>query len=326
MTRRYEKISRQLNIDAGEILKPLQELSDCTCCPRDCHVDRINGEHGFCHSGAGLCVVSICAHRGEEPVISGKHGICNIFFAGCNMQCAFCQNYEISRAECQTSESGTELVEIIRQVETILATGSKGVGFVSPSHALPQMKVIMAALKARGYDQTYVFNTNAYDNTEAIISLLDVIDVWLPDLKYMDERLGRLYSDAPNYPQIATAAIKEMYARTGAEIRLDDDDTIESGLIIRHLVLPGEVENSRTVLRWIAEELSPSVHISLMSQYHPTPLVAGHSRLDRTLRAEEYEEVVEEFERLGFYRGWVQELDSPAHYRPDFNRRHPFED
>jgi putative pyruvate formate lyase activating enzyme len=141
----------------------------------------------------------------------------------------------------------------------------------------------------------------------------------------MDENLAREYSDTPDYPAIATAAIKEMYRQKGANILLGDDDVIHSGLIIRHLVLPGHVENSKAVLRWIAEELSPSVHISLMSQYYPTPAVRNHPKLGRTLHPDEYEEVVVEFERLGFWRGWVQEPGSPHSYRPDFDLSHPFE-
>jgi len=325
MKRKSEDTGKLLDIDVERLLVPLTELADCAFCPRDCHANRVNGEPGYCHTGAGFSVASIFAHRGEEPVLSGKHGICNIFFTGCNMQCAYCQNYQISRMQSEAGKSGTDLSEIVRQIETILNAGSRAVGFVSPSHVIPQVKIIIAALRKRGHNPVFVFNTNAYDKQGSIASLDGMIDVWLPDLKYMDEGLGRLYSDTSNYPEIATAAIKQMYDRVGYDLRLDDDGSIESGLVIRHLVLPGQVENSKAVLRWIAEELSPSVHISLMSQYHPIPLVAGHSELGRTLRAEEYAVVLEESERLGFDRGWIQKLDSSEYYRPDFNRPDPFE-
>jgi putative pyruvate formate lyase activating enzyme len=142
----------------------------------------------------------------------------------------------------------------------------------------------------------------------------------------MDAALAKEFSVASDYVEVATEALRAMYAQTGSEIDLDEEGSIVRGLIIRHLVLPGYVENSKEVLRWIARELSPDVHISLMSQYHPTPAVARHPKLGRCLYREEYEEVVDEFERLGFYRGWVQELDSPASYRPDFEKDHPFED
>ena len=301
------------------------DLSDCTLCPRECHIDRIAGETGFCNSDAGISVASICAHRGEEPVISGQNGICNIFFGRCNMQCVYCQNYQISRTELDGRVFERDFDNVISQIEQILKNGSPSVGFVSPSHFVPHMKAIMAALESRGHNPVYVYNTGGYDKMATIANLEGIIDVWLPDLKYMDEALAREYSDAPHYPEIAMAAIKEMFRQKGSHIHLDSEETITSGLIIRHLVLPGHVENSKAVLKWIASELSPSVHVSLMSQYHPTPAVMDHPKLGRKLAAEEYEEVVDEFVRLGFYRGWVQEIDSPGSYRPDFDKGHPFE-
>jgi putative pyruvate formate lyase activating enzyme len=307
------------------IRAPLDVLHDCTCCPRECHADRFSHELGYCRSGAGFAIGSICAHRGEEPVISSRHGICNIFFTGCNMQCLYCQNFQISRQRRQPGEKTHTLPEIVRKVERLLREGSHAVGFVSPSHFVPQLRVIIAELKARGEDPVFVYNTSSYDKADTIRSLDEIIGVWLPDLKYLDESLARMYSDAHGYPEIACAAIREMFRQKGSGIRLDDRGRILSGLIIRHLVLPGRVNNSKRVLRWIAEELSPSVHVSLMSQYHPTPQVANDPQLARTVSATEYDEVLEELERLGFYRGWTQDLDSPVGYRPDFNRDHPFE-
>ena len=302
----------------------LLDLHECTCCPRECEADRGSARLGYCWSGTDIIVSSVCTHRGEEPVISGRHGICNIFFSHCNMQCVFCQNYQISRNHTNGPWL-TDTAAVIAEIEAVLRAGATGVGFVSPSHFVPQMLEIINGLKARGYRQVYLYNSNGYDKVEVIRSLEGVIDVYLPDLKYLDEQLGREYSDTPGYPETATAAIKEMFRQKGSSILLDDQGVIESGLIIRHLVLPGQIENSRAVLRWIAGELSPSVHVSLMSQYHPTPAVRDHPQLGRTLRAEEYKKVVDEFERLGFYRGWVQELGSPHSYRPDFDNRHPFE-
>ncbi|MFO8101312.1 MAG: radical SAM protein [Dehalococcoidia bacterium] len=303
-----------------ELLAPLH---NCTLCPRDCGADRFSDRLGYCRSGAGFGISSIFAHRGEEPVISGPRGICNIFFSHCNMQCIYCQNYQISRNGCPHPDM--PLDEVIDQIERILARGIKMVGFVSPSHYLPQMRLIMKALAGRGRNPIYVFNTNGYDRKETIESLEDSMGVYLPDLKYMDEALAKNYSDAPGYPNIAAEAITEMFRQKGPDIVLNDEGVIESGLIIRHLVLPGQVQNSKECLRFIAEELSTSVHISLMSQYYPTPPVSGHSELDRHLRAEEYAEVLVEFEKLGFWRGWVQDLASPHHYLPDFTRPNVFE-
>ena len=303
----------------------LAELTDCTICPRECRVDRAVGTDGFCETGAGFAVASICAHHGEEPVLSGRTGICNLFFAGCNLRCVYCQNYQISSPPAITDPSLATLASVLDRIESILKSGAKDVGFVSPSHMIPQMLAIIDGLEARGLTQPFVFNTNAYDKVETIRALEGTIDVYLPDLKYVDESLGCDLSQGAGYPEIARAAIGEMFRQKGAGLRLNEQGVVESGLIIRHLVLPGQVENSKGVLRWIAEELSPSVHISLMSQYHPTPNVRQLSGMNRTLTADEYEEVVDEFERLGFYRGWVQELDSPGTYRPDFNQSHPFE-
>jgi len=309
-----------------KVIKPLEELKDCSICPRDCHADRRSEKLGYCQSGVGFSVSSIFAHRGEEPVLSGRYGICNIFFTRCNMQCVYCQNYQISRNRDFIRENMLNLIDIVCEVESILDTDARAVGFVSPSHFIPQMKTIINALTERGRDPVYVFNTNGYDRVETIKSLEKSINVYLPDLKYMDRRLAKIYSDTPRYPETAAAALKEMYHQKGAEIKLADDGTIDEGMIIRHLVLPGEVENSKKVLRFIAEELSPDMHISLMSQYNPTALVRDHPKLGRNLRVEEYDEVLDEFNRLGFHRGWVQQMDSPFHYQPDFDNEQPFKE
>ncbi|UCE25930.1 MAG: radical SAM protein [Candidatus Zixiibacteriota bacterium] len=300
-------------------------LTNCNCCPRDCCADRTSDELGFCDIGDGFAISSICAHHGDEPVLSGPYGICNIFFSHCNMQCIFCQNYQISDNRLSATADYMSLDEVVERVERILSQGAKGVGFVSCSHIIPQMRQIMNALNKLGHRPVYVYNTNGYDRAEMIASMIDEIDVYLPDMKYMDNRLASEYSATPNYVEFAGEALKEMYRQKGADIVLDEDGLMTSGLIIRHLVLPGHVDNTKAVLGFIARELSPDVYISLMSQYYPTPRVAGRPSLGRTLRAEEYEEVIEEFERLGFHRGFVQQLSSPHHYRPDFMKDHPFE-
>ncbi|MCP4614729.1 MAG: radical SAM protein [Planctomycetes bacterium] len=241
------------------------------------------------------------------------------------MQCVFCQNHQISRNDRPVVDHEMELEDVLAQVENILDKSINAVGFVSPSHCIPQMKVIIRALESKGRNPVYVFNTNAYDKKETIESLDGIIDVYLPDLKYMDDDLACLYSGTPDYPIIAAISIKEMFRQKGSNIVLRDDGVIESGLIIRHLVLPGQIENSKQCLRFIAEQLSTTVHISLMSQYYPTAGVSGHSELGRSLTQEEYNEVIEEFHRLGFYRGWVQELESQVCYRPDFERANVFE-
>jgi putative pyruvate formate lyase activating enzyme len=313
------------DLDWEEILRPLEELSDCSVCPRDCRADRRADRLGYCRSGAGFSISSIFPHKGEEPVLCGINGICNVFFSHCNMQCIYCQNHQISRNRNVIKRDLKDLKEILGRIMATLKSGAHGVGFVSPAHFGPQVKVIIGALRALGHHPVFIYNTNSYERKETIESLEGAVDAYLPDMKYMDSSLAREYSDTPLYPEVAAAAIKEMYRQKGPNIFLSDDGLIESGLIVRHLILPGQTENSKAVLRFIAEELSPAVHVSLMSQYHPSPYVTDHPALGRTLHPEEYEEVLDELERLGFYRGWIQEPDSTSHYMPDFSRDRPFD-
>lgn len=313
------------SLDYGLLMEPLQELSECSLCPRNCKADRIGGKPGYCNADASFSISSICIHRGEEPVISGDKGICNIFFTNCNLQCIYCQNFQISSNKFDYGQSKMELGEVLSQVTRILDTGINIVGFVSPSHFIPQVKVIVNALRALGYDPDFVYNTNGYDKVDSLRSLEPYIDIYLPDLKYSDPDLARRLSDAGDYPQVAYAALREMYRQVGSRLEVDRNGYATRGMVIRHLVLPGHVENSKEVLRFIARELSPEVHISLMSQYYPTHHVVSHPVLGRTLRYGEYQEVVDELEELGFSNGWVQHPDSHENYRPDFMREEPFE-
>ena len=295
-------------LDYSTLLKPLEELHACRICPRNCNADRFSDKLGYCKAGAGFSISSICIHNGEEPVISGDKGICNIFFTN---------NY---------SRYNMELPEVLEQICTILDKGINIVGFVSPSHFVPQVKVIVNSLRALGYAPVFVYNTNGYDLPEIIRSLENYIDVYLPDIKYSDRQIARDYSDSKDYPEIALNSLKEMYRQKGGKLIIGDDGYAKSGIIIRHLVLPGSVENSAEVLRSIAQETSNELHISLMSQYYPTEKVAGHRFLGRSLRVKEYNKVLDTLDELGFENGWVQELESQDHYRPDFDRGHPFEE
>ncbi len=302
-----------------------QALRDCDLCPRRCHADRAGGRTGYCRSGTDFGVGSICIHRGEEPVLVGDRGICNIFFTRCNLQCRYCQNYQISRNAGAIEEESLDLAGVLARVEPLLDAGVRRVGFVSPSHVLPQMMQIIRALETRRPRPVFVYNSNGYDRADVLRALEGAMDVYLPDLKYSDGALAARLSGAPDYPEIAAAALREMFRQKGSRISLDAAGGIESGLIIRHLVLPGQVENSLGCLRFIAEELSPGVHLSLLAQYRPVPDVADDPTLCRPLRREEYEAVLAEMDRLGFYRGWTQEPPSVEFYSPDFRREHPFE-
>jgi putative pyruvate formate lyase activating enzyme len=300
-------------------------LSNCTLCPRECKVDRFKGGTGYCRADAGTNIASICIHRGEEPSISGPDGICNIFFSGCNLRCIYCQNHEISRPGAECRSNSIAFHEALNIITGILDRGIKAVGFVSPSHVVPQVKAIIKVLNLRGYKPKTVYNTNSYDKKETINNFEGMIDVYLPDYKYITPDTARELSDAIDYPLVAREAIREMYHQRGSVLATDEEGRAERGILIRHLVLPGHAEESKKVLKTIAEEISTGVSISLMSQYHPTQWVASHEDLGRTLYKSEYQEVVEAMEYLGFRNGWVQDMDSHQNYRPDFRKENPFE-
>lgn len=302
----------------------LNDLKDCAICPRECHVNRIAGRAGYCMTNHSFDIGTICLHKGEEPVISGRKGICNVFFAHCNIQCKYCQNHQISRNKAGIVGEDKKLMEIVEDISTFLDLGVNMVGFVSPTHFVPQMKAIISALNEMGRRPVIVYNTNAYDKVDTLKSLEGIVDVYLPDFKYAIPKLAKEFSDAPDYPEIAMKAIKEMVRQKGTSLRLNDDGQAESGVIIRHLVLPGLVNNSLEVLRLIADNISSFVHISLMSQYYPAPDVVNHPVIGRVITDEEYDKVVKEMEQLGLFRGWLQERDSNKHYRPDFFRDQPF--
>jgi len=300
-------------------------------------------------------IASICIHKGEEPAISGENGICNVFFAGCNMKCSYCQNFQVSRKEYflgfeegtsgrlrQDNGSGRLRQEVAGvpqswgnyreytpeeaalEITGFLKKGINSVGFVTPSHYLPHVKETIKVLHDKKYSPTIVYNTNGYEKAEALSELEGLIDVYLPDFKYLDRKMAKDYSDTEDYPDIITGSIKEMYRQKGSTLILDDNGQAISGLIIRHLVLPGGSSDSKDILRWIASNLSMSVHISLMSQYFPTQLVCSHPVLGRTPDEKEYYDVVRTLEDLGFYNGWVQDLSSSMNYKPDFMKEDPF--
>jgi putative pyruvate formate lyase activating enzyme len=315
-------------VDAAALPFPDRDLlAECALCPRECRAARSAGELGWCRTGADLSLGAICLHRGEEPAIGGRHGIANLFFTRCNLCCVHCQNHEISRTRGPIEERETTLREALDEVEALLAGGVRHVGFVSASHAVPQALGLLRALAERRPRPVLVWNSNAYEKPETLRMLTGLVDVFLPDFKYADGDLAERLSGAPDYPEVAARAIREMARQKGTNLLLDDGGLAESGLLVRHLVLPGHVENSLACLRFLAADLGPSVPISLLAQYEPIPAVAGDPDLGRRLRPEEYEAVVKEAVRLGFFRGYTQSLaEAPAHYSPAFRSRHPFEE
>ena len=302
----------------------LSELKECRICPRNCGVNRFVSKSGYCGSDASFSISSITLHKGEEPVISGTEGICNVFFSRCNLSCVFCQNYQISRRKGDVIEDKLELDEVIRRIVFYLDKGIDILGFVSPTHHIPQMKTIIESLNNLGYSPSIVYNTNAYDSVESLRKLEGMVDIYLPDFKYLDSKLSKDYSGAANYPETAKAAIKEMYRQKGSSLIVDKNGIARSGIIIRHLVLPGQTNNSLKILEYIARELSTDIHISLMSQYKPIPEVYNHACLGQQIKADEYETITDKLDELGFYQGWIQDIESANEYNPDFIQENPF--
>ena len=297
-------------------------LSSCKLCPRQCGVDRFRTV-GFCGCTDEPLVASVCVHKGEEPVISGSSGICNVFFAHCNLRCVFCQNYQISRNTELANGWMDSYDQIVEQIVKILDTGISTLGFVSPTHQVYQMVQIIGLLNQRGYKPVVVYNSNGYDDVETLKQLENIVDIYLPDFKYSDNNLAISCSSAPNYFYYASMAIREMYRQKGASLITNSNELAEWGLIIRHMVIPGCTDDSIKLLRYIADEISPKIHISLMSQYYPPQGLDLKSNLSRELYADEYEKVMAIFNELEL-RGWMQELNSSANYRPDFNKITPF--
>ncbi|MEW6079916.1 MAG: radical SAM protein [Thermodesulfobacteriota bacterium] len=313
----------------SEILPGLwQRLKHCDLCPRECGVDRLAGEEGFCAlSGDRVPVASYCVHRGEEPVISGSRGSGTIFFAHCNLGCVFCQNDQISDNALNPGEAFVSVADLAEIMRLLQAMGCHNINFVTPTHVLPYIIAALEIALDKGLTVPLVYNCGGYEKAEVIRLLDGVMEVYLPDIKYMDASPAAIYSRAKDYPQMAAESVKEMYRQTGSVLEIDPSaGTAARGMIIRHLVLPGCVENSLSVLEWIAGQLSPDVHISLMSQYHPSAdAMRFGAPLNRTLRPEEYETVSDRAEKLGIENGWFQEMESHRNYRPDFRKKHPFE-
>jgi len=296
--------------------------STCRLCPRDCGVNRHESASGFCRADDSLAIASITIHHGEEPVLGGERGVCNVFFRHCNMACRYCQNHQISDNASPLGPVMT-LDETTRKITAILDQGVGALGLVSPSHMLPQTLAIIESVRSQGYDPVIIYNSNGYDRVESLRQLEDTVDIYLPDCKYMDGELARCWSGAADYPQVARAALAEMYRQKGNVLHIGDDGLARRGLIVRHLVLPGAVENTRRVLEFLAG-LSPKLHLSLMAQYRPTPAVAADTVLGNGILPEEYQQALAAMRRLGFTNGWAQDFASADFYNPDFSLEDPF--
>lgn len=303
----------------------LEVLKSCKSCPRDCEVDRTNGEYGICQSLENPIVSSYTAHHGEEPVLSGSRGAGNIFFGNCNLRCMFCQNYEISqnwKVERQHEVSLERLADIMLELQN---RNCHNIGLVSPTHFSAQILRSIYLASQRGLRLPIIYNTNGYDSVEMLKLYDGVIDIYLPDLKYGNNEYGKTYSKVDNYFDHAKNAVKEMFNQVGDEL-VYDGDVVVRGLIIRHLILPNGLAESEKVVQFIADELSPNVHISLMSQYFPANKSHKDILIDRPIRASEYDKALSLMEKYGLRNGWFQAMESHDYYKPYFNtdREDPF--
>jgi putative pyruvate formate lyase activating enzyme len=271
----------------------------------------------------GLAAVSnVCLHLGEEPPISGTRGSGTVFFAGCNLRCIFCQNHQISQnfeteklRLLNTSELGAELLNL-------QDLGAHNINFVSPSHMVYQMADAIVYAKARGLKIPIVYNSNGYDSLESLRQVSGLVDIYLPDIKYMEPQLALKFSAAKDYPDQIPGVLREMLSQVG-HLQLDADGIATKGLLIRHLVLPGYLNNSKRCLRFVAN-LSQETFVSIMSQYSPQYKACNDSVINRTLSEVEYQEITEFALDLGLENAFVQELESQEKCLPDFNQAKPF--
>ena len=299
-------------------------LRSCDICPRECGVNRLENELGFCRSAHLPIVVAVCAHHGEEPAISGTRGSGTVFFGNCNMSCVYCQNYQISQnlKDWRSKEIDPHtLAERMLYLQDEL--GCHNINLVSPSHLVPQL--VRAVLEAvpMGLRLPLVYNTSSYDSLETLRELDGVISVYLADLRYASNRWGRRLSRVSDYVTRARAAIREMYRQVGDLVV--DDGIAQRGLIVRHLILPNQLAGSRESLTWLIREVSPTVTVSIMAQYFPAHRAKQMPLLARGITSEEYSEVTRLLDELGLENGWVQEYESQDYYMPDFrDRLEPF--
>lgn len=303
-----------------------QELTDqltrCECCPRTCGVDRLKGKTGFCRVSSGIQVSHAGLHFGEEPPISGTKGSGAIFFSGCNLHCVFCQNYQISQKFQQGDTRTLTEDDLVSEILRLQYEGAHNINFVSPSHMVFQMADAIQSAKEKGLVVPVVYNSNGYDSVDALRQIRGLVDIYLPDIKYLDNKLGKQFSLVDDYADIVPGVLREMLNQAGS-LEMDNDGIAMRGLLVRHLVLPGHMDNSRRCLGFLAD-LSPDIHVSIMSQYSPQYKAGAYPGINRTLTEKEYDEITDYALGLGMENAFIQELKSQYHYLPDFVQERPF--
>jgi putative pyruvate formate lyase activating enzyme len=281
-------------------------LTPCRVCPRECGVNRLeNGKRGFCRSGLNPVISSVGPHNGEEPPLSGTRGSGTIFFANCNLRCVYCQNYPISQLGNGAERTPGELA---CQMLWLQEQGCHNVNLVTPTHFVPQFLKALDIARERGFDLPIVYNSSGYDSVETLRLLDGVVDVYLPDMRYADDRTAVQYSIAPRYVAVNRAAVREMFRQIG-NLVADDQGVAKRGLIVRHLVLPGGLSGTEGVMKFLAEEISKDVYISLMSQYFPVYRSGEHPGINRRVTEKEYDEAYDIKMKYGLKNGWVQEFE-----------------
>jgi len=296
-------------------------LFSCRLCPRQCGVDRVAGEKGICGLGSGITLARALPHHGEEPPISGTRGAGTLFLSSCNLRCRFCQNHQISH---EVHGKNLTPIELARHILALESQGCHNIEAVTPTPQLPQLIDSLQLAWDAGLTLPFVYNCGGYENPDVIRMLDGRVDIYLPDFKYGNGEDAWELSGVRDYPHYALESIREMMNQVGPDLELDDDDIATRGIIIRHLLLPGHIDNSIQVLSLIRNHLSSSIALSLMSQYTPTPAVKDHPLLGRRVTRKEYEEVVDQALDMGFEQLFVQEVDD-RDFCPDFGAETPFQ-
>lgn len=293
----------------------LEQLAKCEICPFRCKVNRLSGQVGRCGCGDKIKVAKYQLHYFEEPCISGKSGSGTVFFSNCNFKCIFCQNYKISQEGKGNEVTIEELANIFLKLQQ---EGANNINLVTPTMYAYQIIEAIKLARMNGLNLPIIYNSNGYENVETLRDLRGYVDVYLPDLKYYADELAIKYSKVPNYFEIATKAILEMINQVGLP-EFDENGMIKKGVIIRHLVLPGHIQNSKHILKWLKENVEGKAYVSVMAQYFPTYKAKEDEYLNRKLTRKEYSEIEQYLYLLDIQNGYMQELGKhEEEYVPDF--------
>ena len=289
------------------------ELEKCEICPHRCKVNRQEGKIGRCRCNDKIKIALVSTHNYEEPCISKIHGSGTVFFSNCNLSCMYCQNYEISQLGRGKNITIQELADIFIKQQS---KGVNNINLVTPTMYAYQIIEAIKIARKNGLRIPIIYNTNGYENVETIKALEGYIDVYLPDLKYYSNEMSKKYSKIDNYFEYATKAIKEMYNQVGIA-KFDENGIIQKGVIIRHLVLPNHLQNSKHILKWIKKNMPDDIYVSIMAQYFPTYKAKEDKCINRKLNKKEYKEIETFLYTLNLTNGYIQELgDHEEEYVP----------